>query len=185
MDKSRSTRTGWWTWVQFGVLCLSIVANVFLWVDRRAQDAAQRKAQYTTEAWKALADFEAAMGSLNRETEPAVTRSYLTATDANLGHLRKEWLAKAVRITTELATKIGAYETASGSALPAREYATVAVKRQMPPAGPVALLFGVGGCSDLYATISEQPNLLLACATYEPSLQAELARAWDQSFKER
>ena len=38
MRKPRGTKTVWWTWVQFAVLCISIPTNVILWLDRRSQE---------------------------------------------------------------------------------------------------------------------------------------------------
>ena len=178
MDKPRGTKTVWWTWVQFAVLCISIPTNVFLWLDRRSQESEQREAQYMTESWKALADFEVSMGSLNREVNQKVG---VLANHADLiDRLRAgelEWLASALRNTTELASRIRSYEAASRRDLPARKYAAMAVKRQMAPPP----LFWHGGCSNVSMQLGKQ----MLCASYDAPEGARLVAAWDVVFEDK
>ncbi len=140
----------WWIWVQFVVLCVSIAANVALWVRTQRLDSAIRIAEYNDRSWRALREFEHGVQDVSSRFYSGFDDPPLSAEDQELEKWARRieaqlalWTDDVGRHVIELKNKLMTYEAAMGkhpeSAMVAR---TEVESLTAPIARAVALLDG-------------------------------------------
>ena len=139
MSEAGSSKTHWWTWVQFLALVASIVVNVFLFVNKTRLEKQIRRSDYNDLSWTATTEFVDRMTRLTLETDtelkpflqkvPPLESSWLP----NVQYINRLWQRQAEGYLKELRSKLDSYQAVVDDELPAVEFANGQVSRFTPP----------------------------------------------------